>query len=426
MKKIGIYPGNFQPADRSHLEAYKKLKSLVGSDTFIATTDREPIPEAPLNFGDKEQIWVRHGVPASHIIKVQTLPTDDAGKGQEWRPQEILHKFSANRTVVVIALNEKEASLFSVKKKKTDGTSGMSTKVRRELNELYEELSTPDVVKQQSDNEDPEDVDSAFEKKNKQHQEQSIEVWLNSKNEPSYLQPYKGNEKSLKPFEEHAYVIIVDDSKIQGHAISTTNIRNTLGSDRYNDEQKKKFFRWVFGWFDVGLYQLLVYKFRNAHQVVYADDEPSNQSSTNVMTKTTEPRPAVTTPNPQADSSIYNKNRKLQEIVYTILKELVDEDYSSTTDTTTTPNLTNGMSDTLGAETKSAAQQAKDRNDQRIALVKQKKELEANDKQDKQQRDNYATTVKNYDRFKKKNNRDAIDSVNKQLSSPTPPTSTIA
>ena len=37
MKKIGIYPGTFQPADRSHFEVYKKLKSMVGgNDAFVA------------------------------------------------------------------------------------------------------------------------------------------------------------------------------------------------------------------------------------------------------------------------------------------------------------------------------------------------------------------------------------------------------
>ena len=70
MKTIGIYPGNFQPPTRAHLEVYKKLKQVVGPDTFVVTTDRTPTAEAPLNFGDKEQIWVRQGVPASHIRKL--------------------------------------------------------------------------------------------------------------------------------------------------------------------------------------------------------------------------------------------------------------------------------------------------------------------------------------------------------------------
>jgi hypothetical protein len=360
MKKIGIYPGTFQPAAKSHYEVYKKLKSMIGGETFVATTDREPVPEAPLNFGDKEQIWVRHGVPASHIIKVQTLPID----GSEWKPQEIFHKFPSKQTIAVLVLNEREAGLFSKRKGKVNKSStGLSNKTRQELNEIYEELSP---VKQDG------------------------EVWLDSRGKPSYFQPYKTNENSLKPFEEHIYIVIMDDTKIQGQPVSTANIRSVLGSEKYDDRKKKTFFRFVFGWFDVGLYQLMIYKFRNAHQAAY---EPANN---------------------------------LQETVYSILKELVDEDYSTTINTPdSSTNMTN-MATTIGQEDPAA--QAKQVAQNRINLVQQKKELEAKDKQDKQQRDNYSTTVKNYDQFQKKNNRDALDNINSQLSkvsSPTAPTTPI-
>jgi hypothetical protein len=422
MKKIGIYPGNFQPADRSHYEVYKKLKSLVGdSDVFVATTDREPIPEAPLNFGDKEQIWIRHGVPASHIIKVQSLPTDDIGNSEEWRPKEIFNRFSAKHTAAIIVLNEKEAEFFGRRKDTMNNHDGISADTRAELNEIYKELAIPDIAKDidSPESEDPHDVDF---KADKEHDiQQHKEIWLNSKNEPSYFQPYRTNEHNLRPFNEHAYIVIMDDSKIQGHIISTTNIRNVLGSNKYNDDQKKKFFRWVFGWFDIGLYQLMVFKFRNAHHVVYPDDEPSNQSSNTLMTKTSEPRQPIITPKPEPGSRIYNKNRKLQEIVYEVLKELVDEDYSSSSS-----NDTNSMAASLDAAQKTPAQQAKEKSDRRINLVKQKKELEAKDKQEKQQRDNYSTVVKNYDQFQKLNNRNAIDNVNKQLSQPTVPTQPIS
>lgn len=393
MKKIGIYPGNFQPADKSHFEVYKKLKSMVGgNDAFIVTTDREPIPEAPLNFGDKEQIWVRHGVPASHIIKVQSLPSDDIEKAEEWRPQEIYHKFSSKHTVAIIVLNPKEVELFSRRKGKTNSFSdGMSAGTRQELKEIYEELSTP------ISDEPEEDPDVSFEKKNKSHEELHREIWLNSKGEASYFQPYKTNENVLRPFEEHAYIVVMDDTKIEGHSVSTTNIRSVLGSNKYTDNQKKKFFRFVFGWFDVGLYQLMIYKFRNAHQVSN-EDEPNT---------------------PHIPHTLIPKN-PIQEIVYTILKELVDEDYSTSINTPDSSTNMTDMAASLDNEDpgKAAADAAKNR----INLVKQKKELEIQAKQDKQQRDGYQTVVKNYDQFKKKDDRDAIDAVNKQLSQPAPPT----
>ena len=296
---------------------------------------------------------------------------------------------------------------------------GMSAKTIKEIHNIYEELSTPlnkshDLSPEE---EDPQDID-LIHTKNGPHDVSSKEVWLDSKGSLLYYQPYKGNEHSLRPFEEHAYIVILDDTKIQGHSVSTTNIRNVLGSKKYNDNQKKKFFRWVFGWFDVGLYQLMVYKFRNAHQIVYPDDEPYMPATNRQGLNVNQPRLSTLTPQPEPQSKFYNKNRRLQEIIYTILKGLVDEDYSfamnATTDSSTMPSAIDN--DEL------PSQQNSDSAKNRINLIKQKKELEAKDKQDKQQRDGYSTVVKNYDQFQKKTNRDAIDSVNKQLSQPTSPT----
>lgn len=325
MKKIGIYPGNFQPADRSHFEAYKKLKSLIGgNDVFIAMTDREPIPDAPLNFGDKEQIWVRHGVPASHIIKVQSLPTDNVGKLHEWRPEEIYHKFSGNQTVVVLALNKHGIEYFS-KRKSVDKIT------------------------------------------------QNKETWLGTNGKPQYFQPYKGNENTLEPFEKHVYVVGIDDTKVQGQSVSTSNIRDALGSPKYNDNQKKKFFRFIFGWFDVGLYQLMVSKFRNAYQATHSEGDVKLNEQT-------------------------IKYKQIQEMVYEILNELIDEDYSTSmtqSDSSSNDNMTNGMASSLDNE--DPAKIARDATQNRINLVKQKKELEAKDKQDKQQRDGYSILVYPYD-----------------------------
>src|SRR5271157_2061334 len=101
MKHIGVYASNFQPATRAHFEVYKRLKSIVGDDCYIATTDREPTTDAPLNFGDKEQVWVRHGVPASRIVKVASLPIDNVGKTIEWKPIEIFNNFSDEQTAAI-------------------------------------------------------------------------------------------------------------------------------------------------------------------------------------------------------------------------------------------------------------------------------------------------------------------------------------
>ena len=57
MKKIGIYAGRFQPPHKGHLDIYKQLKQVTGTDTFIATSDKVELPDSPLNFQEKKQIW---------------------------------------------------------------------------------------------------------------------------------------------------------------------------------------------------------------------------------------------------------------------------------------------------------------------------------------------------------------------------------
>jgi len=405
MKKIGIYPGNFQPALISHYNVYKALKSVVGdSDVFIATTDREPSPDAPLNFGDKEQIWVRHGVPASHIIRVNSLPTDNVENAHDWKPNEIFHKFSSKHTVAIIALNSKDAELFSkIKDKVVDpegmSAGGLSDKTKKELNEIYKELCP--IKEQTPEEEDPEDADL------KNTLPKNREVWLKQDGELQYFQPYKSNEHALRPFSEHVYIIIIDDTKVQGKPMSTANIRSILGSDTLDDYEKKKTFRWAFGWFDVGLYQLLTFKFKNAHQVSSTEQTPN---VTNVNSN--QPRRPVSAYNQQPNSGGYTQNGKLQEIVKNILKKL-SEDMTSNSN-----NLNTGMASSLDIEKESPAKQSANAAKQRIDLVKQKKELEATAKQNKQKSDAYSTEVKNYNSFQKKADRDSIDSINKQLSQP--------
>lgn len=99
MKTIGIYPGQFQPPHRGHLAAYKKLRQIAGPDTFVVTTDYDPSIEAPLHYGDKEQILVRHGIPDSHIRQVRNL----------LNPKEVLDNFDPETTAVILAVNKPTA-----------------------------------------------------------------------------------------------------------------------------------------------------------------------------------------------------------------------------------------------------------------------------------------------------------------------------
>lgn len=419
MKTIGIYPGNFQPPTRAHYQVYKRLKQLAGPDTFVITTDKTPTPEAPLNFGDKEQIWVRDGVPASHIVKVQN-----------WKhPIEIFNNFSPTHTKVIFALNHKEAEELSKKKGRLGQVKGMEKMPDHTPSIIKEDLSSeepqlnpemdPDSEESQ---EDPESAFRDIEKhKNpKDLPDQNKEVWMTHDGKMSYFQPYKGNENSMSPLSERGYILIIDDTRIEGKPISTPNIRQVLGSPRYKDDEKKKFFRFVFGWFDVGLYTLMTAKFRLAHQVSSPDEETTSMPSMRSMVRgPATPQSPVATPQAPLRGAV---REKIQELVRDILGEIMDEDYSSTMNASA--SNTSDMASSLDQE-KSAAEQRKDSQKQKINLVQQKKEAEAEAKKNKQQRDQYATTVKSYDSFQKKNDRQNIDNINKQIAKPISPTSPI-
>lgn len=342
MKIIGIYPSSFQPPTRAHWKTYKNLKTLSGVDTFIVTTDRTPTPDAPLNFGDKEQILTRYGVPSSHIVKLDN-----------WKnPVEVFNRFSELQTSVIFALNNKNIDEISSKKEMKNGT------------------------------------------------------WFDG-DKLSYFQPYEGNENKMKSLNIHGYILKIDDSTIENRPVSTKNIREVLGTFRYKNEQKKKFFRFIFGWFDIGLYTLIVSKFTHANESL------GNETQSNDVVKNQQP------------SNNFKSN--LQNLVKEVLKEIMDEDYGSLNANLMVSgnnDMASNVSSTNTQTTTTPSQQLSNASTQKINLVKQKKELEAKSKQNKQQRDNYETTVKNYDNFQKKTDRDALDAVNMQLSQPSSKTST--
>jgi len=260
MKTIGIYFGNFQPPHKGHLTAYKRFKQITGPETFIVTTSKTPTPDAPLHFGEKENILVKQGVPASHIARVE-----------DWKhPKEVFNKFSPSHTTAVFALNEKEIESLHIIKS---------------------------IVGKDS-------------------------IWTKSNGEPSYFQPYKGNESKMESLDKHGYVYEIDDNVIDGKPISTSQIRSALGSPKYTEEQKAKFFAWAFGFnpdTDRGLFKELCEKFKMAHANVTSQDEvPTAMPSLKSLVA---PLPNPLAPKPVAQPADKLK-QKVQEMVREILSEL--------------------------------------------------------------------------------------------------------
>ena len=326
MKMIGIYPVASQPPTKAHLVVYNKLKSIVGVDTFIVTTDRTPTEDAPLNFGDKVQILVRHGIPSSHIIQ-----SDD------WKhPTVILNNFSKDQTKIIYALNSMDVKKLTSKSK--------------------------------------------------------------------YYQLY--NKTSIEPLSKRGYILVIDDTKIEGKPVSTQNIRQVLGSDRYEDGAKKKFFRFIFGWFDVGLYTLITSKFKSAHQVFTPDTEVKNQKMPSMSSMISKPQPIAKKTN--------GVKSRIQQMVREMLGEIMNEEFYSKD--VNTPDAADNM--TAGTDQlKSPADQRAEASKKKIELSKQnsqnKKDLTAMNADEKWKRTDLLAM-----RQKKIDAQTKINATNKLIANP--------
>ena len=115
-RKIVLYPGRFQPMGRHHAEVFKTLQKQHGSDNvFIVTSNKVAPPKSPLNFEEKKEIMLKHGIPDSQIIQA-TSP---------YRIGELADKFDSEGDIIVYAVGKKdmdESPRFSnLDGKKRDG-----------------------------------------------------------------------------------------------------------------------------------------------------------------------------------------------------------------------------------------------------------------------------------------------------------------
>lgn len=184
---IGIYPGRFHPPHRGHLNAFNFLKTITGNDTYVSTSGKVVLPDSPLTFGEKQQIWVRHGIAPDHIVQTKS----------PYKSLEITQKYDSDKTSVIFALGQKDAERLRV-------------------------------------------------------------------DQGGYFKSYPGNTNTLEPLNKHGYVLVIPESQtmVDGKILSGTAVRQMLGSDKYTDDQKEKFFRYIFGWYDIALFKDLTQKFK--------------------------------------------------------------------------------------------------------------------------------------------------------------------
>jgi hypothetical protein len=204
------------------------------------------------------------------------------------------------------------------------------------------------------------------------------EVWIGNDNQLSYFQPYEGNEAELESFDKHAYVIIVDDSRIDGRVWTTSNIRQALGDPKYSDDSKKKVFFKIFGWFDIGLYNILNQKFRQAYQVA----EP--------------PKPSV--------SGKQQLRNMVRECLSEIMEGSLDDDESDAPD----------MASALDKE-KSDSEKTKDMADTIAQTQDDLRNHDMETKQHKAQAERDKLSYMNYQKITKQSDLDKKRALEKQL-----------
>ena len=114
---VAIYPGRFQPMGRHHAQAFRWLQDQFGDENvYIATSNKVDPPKSPLNFEEKKQAMIAHGIPESQIVQVKN----------PYKAEEILSSYDPETTAVAFMVGQKdmkEDPRFRVGEKKRGGAT---------------------------------------------------------------------------------------------------------------------------------------------------------------------------------------------------------------------------------------------------------------------------------------------------------------
>jgi len=79
-----------------------------------------------------------------------------------------------------------------------------------------------------------------------------------------YFKDYKKSKSDLKGFEENGYYLVAPHISISvgGKEVSGTTMRELLGSNKFDDKQRAKLFKKMFGYFNDGVFQMMTNKFK--------------------------------------------------------------------------------------------------------------------------------------------------------------------
>jgi hypothetical protein len=89
-----------------------------------------------------------------------------------------------------------------------------------------------------------------------------------------YFQDYKKSKGNIKGYEEHGYYLVAPHVSISvgGKEVSGTTMRELLGSDKYDDKERVKLFKKMFGYYNKGVFQMMTNKFKKLFEDVITWD----------------------------------------------------------------------------------------------------------------------------------------------------------
>lgn len=99
MRTVVIFPGRFQPFHRGHMATYQNLaKKFSPEDVYVATSNSQAPVTSPFNFGEKQFIINKVGVPTDKILQI----------ARPYNITEIIDRFGTDDIAIVFAVSDKD------------------------------------------------------------------------------------------------------------------------------------------------------------------------------------------------------------------------------------------------------------------------------------------------------------------------------
>jgi hypothetical protein len=120
------------------------------------------------------------------------------------------------------------------------------------------------------------DPNSALEITRKFGPDRTVVLFAMSKNDASIalktpngkFSIFKGIDSSVEPMNKKAYILVIPDQTfVINKQVTPETMRKAFGSKSMDEEKKKSFFKQVFGWYDISLFDFVKKKFAEADVV---------------------------------------------------------------------------------------------------------------------------------------------------------------